>query len=250
MIRVRLSAALAVRDGFTGKPMAQNAVGCILDGQVCHPGYRPGGYLIFTNLAPGPHTVVLRGGRYRDEKILLEIPETGHVERNVTLKPAPNYPLYCQMTQLSATLTERGKPVADRTLWVAAKAAMADLKLAQDTAEAGCREAKLYFRGGPEGRFPGNYLIVDGKNSEVVAISGAEGGHATLDTPLQFSHKRGTAFYPAQEYHTDDKGQILAFFREPVPAYILDPDKANLTEWKLDKGINQVELGPKPKEKE
>ena len=69
MIRVRLSAALAVRDGFTGKPMAQNAVGCILDGQVCHPGYRPGGYLIFTNLAPGPHTVVLRGGRYRDEKI-------------------------------------------------------------------------------------------------------------------------------------------------------------------------------------
>ena len=54
MIRVRLSAALAVRDGFTGKPMAQNAVGCILDGQVCHPGYRPGGYLIFTNLAPGP----------------------------------------------------------------------------------------------------------------------------------------------------------------------------------------------------
>ena len=116
MIRVRLSAALAVRDGFTGKPMAQNAVGCILDGQVCHPGYRPGGYLIFTNLAPGPHTVVLRGGRYRDEKILLEIPETGHVERNVTLKPAPNYPLYCQMTQLSATLTERGKPVAES--WV------------------------------------------------------------------------------------------------------------------------------------
>ena len=54
MIRVRLSAALAVRDGFTGKPMAQNAVGCILDGQVCHPGYRPGGYLIFTNLAPDP----------------------------------------------------------------------------------------------------------------------------------------------------------------------------------------------------
>lgn len=42
MIRVRLSAALAVRDGFTGKPMAQNAVGCILDGQVCHPGYRRG----------------------------------------------------------------------------------------------------------------------------------------------------------------------------------------------------------------
>ena len=108
----------------------------------------------------------------------------------------------------------------------------------------------MYFRGGPEGRFPGNYLIVDGKNSEVVAISGAEGGHATLDTPLQFSHKRGTAFYPAQEYHTDDKGQILAFFREPVPAYILDPDKANLTEWQLIKGDNQVELGPKPKEKE
>lgn len=108
----------------------------------------------------------------------------------------------------------------------------------------------MYFRGGPEGRFPGNYLIVDGKNSEVVAISGAEGGHATLDTPLQFSHKRGAAFYPAQEYHTDDKGQILAFFREPVPAYILDPYKANLTEWQLIKGDNQVELGPKPKEKE
>lgn len=250
MIRVRLSAALAVRDGYTGKPMAQNAVGCILDGQVCHPGYRSGGYLIFTNLAPGVHTVVLHGGRYRDEKILLEIPETGHVERNVTLKPAPDYPFYSQVTQLCATLAEGGKPAADRTLWVAAKAAMSDLKLAQDTAEAGSREVKVYFRGGPEGRFPGNYLIIDGKNSEVVAISGAEGGHATLDTPLRFSHKRGAVFYPAQEYHTDDAGQILAFFREPVPAYVLDPSKACLTEWQLIQGINQVELGQKPKEKE
>ena len=44
--------------------------------------------------------------------------------------------------------------------------------------------------------------------------------------------------------------EILAFFREPVPAYILDPDKANLTEWKLDKGVNQVDLGAKPKGQE
>lgn len=250
MIRVRLSAALAVRDGYTGKPMEQNALRCHLDGQPYRPGYRAGGYLIFVNLAPGPHTVVLQGGRYRDERIQLQIPETGHVERNVTLKPAPNYPFYSQVTQLCAALKEKGKPVADRTLWVAAKAAMSDLKLAQDTAEAGSQEVKLYFRGGPEGRFPGNYLIVDGKNSEVVAISGAEGGHASLDSPLGFSHKRGAAFYPAQEYHTDDKGQVLAFFRDPVPAYVFDPLAASLTEWPLEKGINQVELGKKPKEKE
>lgn len=249
MIRVRLSAALAVRDGYTGKPIGRNTVRCFVDGQPFHPEYRDGGYLLLLNLAPGAHAVVLQGTRYREEQVPLTVPETGHIERNITLKPAPNYPFYHEMTQLSISLQEKGLPVKGRTLWVAAQAAMSDLKLAQDAVEAGSYEAKLFFRGGAEGRFPGNYLLVDGKKSEVVAILGAKEGQASFAAPLKYAHKRGVAFYPAQEYQTNQDGEILAFFREPVPVEIFDPEKASLEGMQLQKGKNQGELGKLPQEK-
>ena len=61
MIRLQASAVLAVRDGYTGRPVTASAVQCFLDGQRVLPQYRQGGYLVFLNLPDGPHQLLLRG---------------------------------------------------------------------------------------------------------------------------------------------------------------------------------------------
>ena len=135
----------------------------------------------------------------------------------------------------------QGKPVENRILWVAAKTQTEELKLAQDTAEAGDQTVKLFYRGGrEENRFPRNYLIVDGKKSEVVPITGAQEGQAALDVPLKYQHKRGVAFYPAQAYCTGAQGEILAFFREAVPVEVFDPESKTLTSLVLQPGRNDI----------
>lgn len=249
MIHTRMSAALAVRDGYTGKAITQSTVRCWLDGQPHIPQYRRGGYLVFVNLPDGEHELLLKGGYFQDERLTFTCGEKPF-ERNVTLKPAPNYPFYSAVTQLAATLKEKGKPVAGRVLWVAAKAASEEIKLAQDLAGAGDTSLKLYFRGAAEGRFPRNYLIADGKKSEIVPISGAQDALASLDMPLKYEHKRGVALYPAQAYLTGENGQILAFFREAVPVEVFDPDKNTLSSLVLAQGRNEAELPKAPREKE
>ncbi len=242
MIRLQVSAALAVRDGFTGRPIARNTVRCFVDGQPFRPEYRQGGYLVFVNLEPGEHRVLLRGSHYLDEHIRLETRPGVMDEKSITLKPAPNYPFYHAVTQLIVRYREKSQPISGHCLWVSARAAMEDIKIAQDMAEAGSTSARVYFRGGEEGRFPRNYLILDGKKSEIVHISGCEGGCASFDKPLGQSHKRGVALYPAQAYHTDEKGEILAFFRAAVPVELFDPLSNRLTSLDLETGRNEAEL--------
>lgn len=247
MIRLRVSAALNVHDGYTGKAVTQNAVRCYLDGRPFRPEFRPGGYLVFVNLPAGPHEVLLQGAYYQDERVALELDGETPLARNVTLKPAANYPFPRAATQLTAVLRERGKPVPGRALWVAEAAPLGELKLAQDTVAPGSRGAKLYFRGGEGGRFPRDYLLCDGKKSEIVPIAGARDGEAAFDAPLQYEHKRGAAFYPAQAYRTNGMGEILAFFREPGNVKIFDPEKNALTGLTLTEGRNEVGL-PRGKE--
>lgn len=242
MIRLQVSAAFCLRDGYSGKPVAPSAVRCYLDGRPFRPEAREGGYLVFVNLPAGPHEALLRGSYYQDERVAFTASGGTLLERNVTLKPAANYPFPRAATQLTVVLREGGKPAPGRALWVAEATPLGELKLAQDEAGPGSREAKLYFRGGAQGRFPRDYLVSDGERSEAVPIAGAQEGRAAFDAPLQNGHKRGVAFYPAQAYRTNGQGEILAFFREPVKVEIFDPARNALAGLTLKEGQNRAEL--------
>ncbi len=243
MIRYRVSFVLLVRDGFTGKPVAANAVRCFLDGAAFRPEYRAGGYFVFVNLGEGPHAVTLKSPVFQEETVALA-GLSGVDEIAVTLRPAANYPFGRAVTRLALKLADKNGPCANRLIWVAACGAAREMKLAQDQTQPGDRALRLFYRGGKESegyRFPDNYLIADGKNSEAVSIRSATDGLAALAAPLRLEHKRGAALYPAQAFRTDANGAITAFFKEAGEILLFDEARASVASAILKPGENTVE---------
>ena len=240
MIRLHVSAVLAVYDGFTGSAISRSTVTCFLDGARYMPEYREGGYFVFVNVPPGEHRVELRSARYEPEFVTLNIRQDETAEYGVTLKPAPHYPFGGAATSLIVRFSNKRKPVSGRTVWLAARAAGEEFKLAQDQAEAGVTEARIFSRGG-RAAYARNFLIADGKGSEVVFISDIRDSQAVFAEPLERGHKRGAAFYPAQAFVTGAQGEIMAFFREPLPIEIFDPVGMKLISAELIAGVNRLE---------
>lgn len=240
MIRFQVSFVLAVRDGFTGKPITQNTVRCRLDGQPFRPEYRRGGYLVFVNIPAGRHDVVLSGAYYQDERLAVET--TGQ-ELSVLLKPAAGYPFGRTVTKLTAKPVK--KAAKERRYWIAIMDPAWEVKLQQDEVAPGDKTMRLFYRGGAETeafRFPRNYLFTDEDAAEIVSIHSAEDGQAELTSPIMNRHKRGAALYPAQVFQTDEDGGFLAFFRESGQARMFDEEKNKLTTLKLTEGENTLEL--------
>ncbi|HIX65158.1 MAG TPA: hypothetical protein H9736_02810 [Candidatus Anaerotruncus excrementipullorum] len=236
MIRLQASAVLAVRDGYTGRPVTASAVQCFLDGQRVLPQYRQGGYLVFLNLPDGPHQLLLRGAYYQDERLQFQTAGGSPVEWGVTLKPSAAYPFRRAVTQLAVRLEGGG------ALWVAAQGAAWELRLAQDEAPAGSRSLKIFYRGGPEAHPRGQYLLCDKSKSETVTVAGLEGERAELEAPLAHPHRRGAVLLPAQCYHADAQGWVRAFFREPVQVCLFLPEQKKLQTLSLQEGYNETAL--------
>ena len=242
MIRLQASAVVAVRDGYSGRPITASTVRCFLDGRPFLPQYRQGGYLVFLNLEPGRHELLLRGGWYQDEQLSLEIGETFPAEYLVTLKPSAAYPFRQAVTQL-AVQVEKGPQAAGQILWLAIQGAVRELRLAQDQAPAGSQSLKVFYRGGWEGRPLGSYLLVDkGDGSEVVSLTALEEEQAQLAGPLVRTHRRGAILLPAQCYRADEEGWVRAFFREPEEICLFQPHSRKLRNLSLEAGYNQITL--------
>ncbi len=241
MIRLHVSAVLSVCDGYTGRPIAPSAVACSLDGQPYRPEYREGGYLVFVNLEPGLHTLVMRGAYFQPERVLLDIRENDKREYGVTLKPASNYPFGNTATRLLIRVVKKTKPVGNYQVWVAARAAGEEIKLAQDQAEAGSTSIRL-FRRGSQPWVSKNFLVGDGKASEVVFLSDIQENQAILAEQLKNVHKRGVALYPAQAYMTNENGECTAIFREPVTVDVFDPQTSKVLNIVLEPGDNTLDI--------
>ena len=225
-IRVRVSVVLLVRDGFTGLPITKSTVRVLLNGQPAKPEYRAGGYLVFVNLAPGAHEIILSGVYTLSETLLVDVPASGYDERIVYLKPAQNYPFGGKIARLRVLLRKNGKPVAGGRVLVAARPVL-ETKIAQDAAAKGETRMKLYVRGDNAMlRLPSTFLILDAKQSEVCTLTAIAGDTGVLAQALAFDHKRGTALCPCQTYLTDEDGVFTACFREPTDIHLfVEADK-------------------------
>ena len=92
MIRRRVSAALLLRDGFSGGTFASGAqVTCTLDGGPIRPLWKEGSYLVLTDLESGEHTLTIRRPGYQPETCVFRAEEDRVHEDAVFLKPGPGY---------------------------------------------------------------------------------------------------------------------------------------------------------------
>jgi len=241
MIRLRADAVLTVYDGYSGRPATQSTVRVFLDGVPFRPEYREGGYLVFINLEPGGHEIALKSAYYLDETISVETGPGCQAQRIVSLKPGQNYPFSGDTTRLCVTVRGKNKPVPGARVSLATVTGT-EVKIAQDLTKKGDLELKLYVSGRRELRLPGEYLIVDGKNSEECTLGSVTDGTGFLAEPLTFEHKRGVAFCPCQRYITDENGSFTAILREPVTTHLFIKEKSKITSFDLAAGENHLDL--------
>ena len=242
MIRLRVDAVLTVYDGFTGRAVTPTSVLVTLDGVYYNPERRTGGYLVFCGLSSGEHEVVLKSPYFVDEKITLTVSSDERFERVINLKPGARYPFTRQVTRLYAQFTEKGASLSGKRMYIASPGA-AEIKIAQDSADAGEYQTKLYIRGNLNSMaLPGEYMILDGENSEVCTLTEVLNGNGSVAAAFKSAHKRGTVLKPCQAYVTNEDGKVTAYYRTSVEIDVFCEDSRKLSAYALEEGDNNLTI--------
>ena len=211
MIRRTVSAALLLRDGFTGRPISPAAgVLCRLDGRSIRPMRKNDGYLVLVDLEPGEHALSLRARGYREEELTLTVHARSAVEFEVDLIPGEGYPVPPDTARLRVTVSG----ASGENLW-AAMASQDLLKLAQaikkDTEPV--TEVRLFCSGSiARLPVPGAFLAVDQKGPEIIRLTAVQGETGELSEPFAKAHSRGTELRPARLFRTNDEGKVELLF--------------------------------------
>ena len=242
MIRRHVSAALLVRDGFTGQPFASGSVFvCRLNGLPVRPLFKPGGYLVLTDLEAGEHTFSLAARGFHTETLALTIAHHRTLEQEVAMRPDSRYAFPPDTARLHLELAEpdgageqdtgaaaqnggaggqdtgmggQKGVLAHEEVWVGWPAPV-QLRLAQSVEAGEAGHVRLFCSGAPSLLpVPGHFLLLDKKGPEVVRLWELRDGGGGLDGPAAFPHPRGTVLVPAMRFRTDADGQTeLAFPR-------------------------------------
>ena len=217
MIRRIASAVFLLRDGFTGRTLTDgSATLCLLDGRpLRRPIWKKEGYLVLTDLQPGPHVLQISRIGYRDEAVEFTAAEGRTAEDTIALKPGEGYRFSRDTVRVSITLMRGDKPAAGAHIWLGT-ALQTPIKLAQEKAECGDEKAHLFC----EGQFarvpvPGHFLFADKKAPELVYLRSVHGEMGEFTQPLTQGHLRGTELIPMQIYAFDDAGVLEVLLREP-----------------------------------
>ena len=105
MIRRRVSAALLLRDGFTGFTLSPAAaILCRLDGRAIRTMRKNDGYLVLVDLEPGDHTLSITVRGYREEVFPFTVPAQGALEAEIALTPGAGYPFPADTACLRVTV--------------------------------------------------------------------------------------------------------------------------------------------------
>lgn len=209
MIRRCVSAVFLLRDGFSGRPLASGAqVRCTLDGVPVRPLWKDGGYLVFTDLPPGEHTLTVQRPFYRLEQRSFPVRPGEMWEDTVHLKPGTGYPFPAESAALELTVTEGRNPSA-WPVWLGMSGPAA-LKLAQDDGEG--TAIRLFCRNAALLPVPGYFLIPEKSGGELIHLRSLLGESGELETPLEHRHPRGSELIPMQRYDPDGAGRLSARF--------------------------------------
>lgn len=234
MIRMYVSAAFQIRDGFSGRIVEGNQLRCTLDGVAVRPIVKQGGYLVFVNLSSGSHRLILQSDRFQAEHIDFVSRSDGLWEGYVALKPTEQYFFHYAVTWLHLVVKKDGTPLCGQELWLTPPGAP-ECKVAQTRAEVGCTELRLYCKTPNLLLLPGAALIDDGTESEIVTLLELTDETGRLAFPLQQHHSRNRIVLPAQAYRTNETGRISAVFSAPGTVVVYaegmdEPKRLELTD--------------------
>ena len=217
MIRRTVTAAFLMRDGFSGRVLSDaSSTRCLLDGRpLRRPVWKREGYLVLTDLAPGEHELTIRRAGYREETVTVLAAEGKPAEDTISLKPGEGYRFPQGTVRISLTLRRGQDAAAGQQVWLGT-VPRSRLKLAQEKAEAGDEEAHLFCEGNPATLpVPGHFLLVSGKEPELVYLRSLREEKGRFYPPLTLSHPRGTELIPMQAYVADAMGMVQVLLREP-----------------------------------
>ena len=217
MINRRVSAAFLLRDGFTGRPLAEpSATRCLLDGRpLKRPVWKRYGYLVLTDLEPGEHELLISRYGYRDELVKMNISDDSVLEDSVSLKPGTGYRFPPETVRVALSLRSSGSASSGVQLWLGVKP-RTRLVIAQESAEAGEEHARLFCEGSAALLpIPGHFLIADRTAPELVYLRSLRDEECAFSAPLANKHERGTELIPVQSYTADSEGAVQVLLPEP-----------------------------------
>ena len=142
---------------------------------------------MLTDLAPGPHRLELVLAGYRPEPVEWSWDGAAPWQGCVVLKPGQGYPFRGDVTRLVLQLSGKNGPLAHEAVWLCTPSA-AQPKLAQDKAQPGDTQLRLYYKG-PAAALPvpGAFLLQDGGHTERRrrwSRSTAGGGNCCPPSPI------------------------------------------------------------------
>jgi len=208
MITQKVSAVIRLRDGFTGRLLEGKNALCRVNGILCRPLYKPGGYLVWSNLSAGEYQFSISLHGFRTEETIVAIPVDTYWAGDIYLKPGKNYPNAKDGVTVHLLLQQAGQPLSDVAVWIA-PSDDPPLKIAQEKVETDDKKVRVFYKGtAAQLPIPGYFLLTDGDKSELIQIQSLQQEEARLSAPFLQSHSRGKALLPAQYYHTDMAGNL------------------------------------------
>lgn len=217
MIRRTVSAALLLRDGFTGRTLTGGpATVCLLDDRpLSRPIWKKDGYLVLTDLTPGEHVLRIRRSGYRDELVPLRVQEGAALEDTISLKPGTGYRFPPETVRVALTVRQKGSPAAGAQVWLGLRQ-RTRLKLARENAEGGDETARLFCDGSASLLpIPGYFLVDDPDAPELVYLRSLRIDTGEFASPLAHAHARGTELAPVQSYTADEAGRLQVLLSQP-----------------------------------
>ena len=216
MISFKVGAVLRITDGFTGNPVPMGTFRSDIDDRPVIPLSKGEGYFVFLNLEGGEHKIRISSAVYQDEEVTVDVTGKPAVQV-VTLKPGKYY-------RYGTDARHYEIQAYTDSVWAAGDTDGMELKVAEDKAEKGKTEATIFASAAfSKHSYPDNFLIYDGKNSEIICVETVDDGVATFTSPLKNNHKRGVRLLPAQNFHVSD-GSVCAVLRDVDKIQVFSKD--------------------------
>ena len=231
MIHIKVGLALKITDGYTGEPADNMGFDITVDGIQRSYIRKPGGYVVFSGVPAGQHSLVIRNPFFITEELSFE---TGGDLIPIVLKPASCYPY----GRNAAKLRLNNAPDSpEELLWVGQIRDDTEIKIAQSGLKEGDSEIKLFFEGRTEKLpLPGYFLISDGENSEVCMLDDLKKDeNSFVSEPLKSAHKRGCSLYPVLMYRAAAGSYPEIIFREKTDVCIWAPKAGKLSIIDMDR---------------
>lgn len=223
MIQINVSLALNLFDGFTGKPLKPAQVQLFIDGERAKAVTKDGGWWVLCDMAFGTHCIRICGTGFQTEELAVEI--NGRMQGlRINLKPAPTYRFGRRVTTLTVNLVgKKGEKLAGRTIYALLSGKENELRIAQDEVKAGEKQMRLYTSVGTASLpIPGLFLMGDGREAELVRISGTQDGVMfRMTNPIGRDRKRGCMLRAVAAFSTDEEGRAFLALREGNMARLL-----------------------------